>query len=79
MAQVSVTVSVDDEHLPTITEVAAALRACGMDVKQVLEDVGAITGTVPQDVRESLNAVVGVAHVADERHVQLPPPDASVQ
>ena len=79
MAQVSVTVTVDDEHVRAITDVAAALRDRGMHVEQVLGTVGAVTGSVPQELRQSLSDVVGVAHVSGEARVQLPPPDAPVQ
>lgn len=79
MGNVTVTVTVDDEHVQSISDVAAALRDCGMEVQQVLDTVGAVTGSVPPDRRQSLSDVVGVAHVADDVRVQLPPPDAPVQ
>lgn len=79
MAPVSITVTVDDEHLASITDVAAALRERGMDVEQVLESVGVISGSVSTAARASLDAVTGVAFVSLGQRVQLPPPDAPVQ
>lgn len=79
MAEVSVTVSVDDEHIETIGDVAAALSDRGMHVQQVLEGTGSITGSVPENLRQSLSAVDGVADVAEALDVQLPPPDSPVQ
>jgi predicted regulator of amino acid metabolism with ACT domain len=79
MAEVSVTVSVDDEHIETIGDVAAALSDRGMHVQQVLEGIGSITGSVPEDLRQSLNAVDGVADVSEALEVKLPPPDSPIQ
>ena len=75
MVQLSVTV--DDGH--AIDEVAAGLRARGMEVAQVLDAIGVITGSAPDDVRPALAAVEGVASVDEELTHRLPPPDAEVQ
>jgi len=77
MVQLSVTV--DDGHLPAINEVAAALRAQGMRVEQVLDGLGIITGSAPDDSRSALTGVEGVASVDEELTHQLPPPDSAVQ
>ena len=75
MVQFSVTV--DDDH--AVAEVAAALRERGMAVAQVLEGIGVITGSAPDDVRSSLAEVEGVASVDEQVTHRLPPPDAEVQ
>ena len=75
MVQLSVTV--DDEH--AVEEVAAGLRARGMAVTQILEGIGVITGSAPDDVRRTLADVEGVASVDEQLTHQLPPPDADVQ
>ena len=75
MVQLSVTV--DDGH--AIEEVAAGLRARGMEVAQVLDGIGVITGSASDDVRPALAAVEGVASVDEQLTHQLPPPDAPVQ
>ena len=75
MVQVSVTV--DDAH--AIEEVAAGLRARGMEVAEVLDGIGMITGSVPDEDRDSLAGVEGVASVDEQLTHQLPPPDAPVQ
>lgn len=75
MVQISVTV--DDAH--AIEEVAAGLRARGMEVAEVLDGIGMITGSVPDEARESLAGVEGVASVDEQLTHQLPPPDAPVQ
>jgi hypothetical protein len=75
MVQLSVTV--DDGH--AIEDVAAVLRARGMQVTQVLDGIGVITGSAPEDVRHTLAAVEGVASVDEQLTHRLPPPDADVQ
>ena len=75
MVQLSVTVG--DGH--AIEAVAAGLRARGMDVAQVLDGIGVITGSAPDDVRRSLAEVEGVASVDEQLTHQLPPPDAAIQ
>jgi len=75
MVQLSVTV--DEGH--AIEEVAAVLRARGMQVAQVLDGIGVITGSAPEDVRHILAGVEGVASVDEQLTHRLPPPDADVQ
>lgn len=79
MEQVNVTVTVDDEHVQVIGDVAATLRERGMDIAQVLDTIGTVTGSVAPERRESLRSVTGVVHVSEDVRHQLPPPDAPVQ
>ena len=74
-----VTVTVDDEHLGALEGVAEALRSEGMQVAQVLGDLGIISGSVADDVLPRLAAVPGVSSVDLPMSFQLPPPDADVQ
>jgi len=76
---VSISVTVDDEHLTGIDDVVAELRASGMQVDQVLGGVGVISGSVPEDRQQSLQAVAGVKSVEASHHFHIPPPDAPVQ
>jgi hypothetical protein len=77
MVQLSVTV--DDGHLTAIDDVAQALRAQGMQVDQVLDGLGIITGSAPADSRPALTGVEGVVSVDEQLTYQLPPPDSAVQ
>jgi hypothetical protein len=77
MGRISVTV--DDSHLHVTQEVADALRHNGMDVDQVLDAVGIITGSVPEGGEELLAAVEGVASIDRQSSFELPPPDADLQ
>lgn len=74
-----VTVTVHDDQLPHIDELADRLREAGMRVDQVLHPVGVITGSVPSAQRAMIEAMPGVAAVEDETTFQLPPPDAEIQ
>ncbi len=76
---VQVNVTVDDAHLSTISRVADALKERGMDVAEVLTELGVITGAVPQLRQSALMEVDGVISVDADQPVQLPPPDSPVQ
>lgn len=73
---VPVTVVVDDDAVDTV---AAALRAAGMQIDQVLGALGVVTGAVPADRRGGLAGVAGVVSVTEDQQYQLPPPDAPIQ
>ncbi len=62
----------------SIHEVANDLKAAGMDVDQVLESAGSITGSAEAHVTERLRRVAGVSDVSDDHPVDIGPPDAPV-
>jgi len=74
-----ITVTVHDDHVARIDEVAERLRRAGMDVEQTLPAVGLITGSVPPSARPAVAATEGVEAVEDETAFSLPPPDSDVQ
>lgn len=75
-----VVVSVDEAHLGTLPQVADSLRQCGMVVEDVLDGLGVITGTLPdQEHADLASAVEGVVSVDEDLQHQLPPPDAPIQ
>ena len=61
------------------SSVAAALRGAGVTVDEVLEDIGTITGSCPEDVVDSLSALPGVLNVELQGTIELPSPGSSVQ
>ncbi|MBG6190926.1 hypothetical protein IWX64_001880 [Arthrobacter sp. CAN_A212] len=73
------TVTVRDSHRSEIQEVAERLRSCGLEIDRVLETVGMITGSAPDDRRSELEAVEGVSSVDGEVRFVLPPPDSDIQ
>lgn len=74
-----IAVTVRDDQLPHINELADRLRAAGMQVDQVFQTIGVITGSVTRLQRVLIETMPGVAAVEDQTSVQLPPPDADVQ
>ena len=76
---VHVTVTVDRQHESAIGDVVGALRAAGMQVDQVLDAVGVVTGTIDDEAEPSLHAVEGVESVDRALRFQLPPPDSPIQ
>lgn len=75
-----VTVSVDDDHVERIDEVAERCRAAGMDVQEVLRPIGVITGSIGTvALRAALGALAGVAAVETGRTFRLPPPGSGIQ
>lgn len=77
MARVHVTVSVSEDHVAQIHEVAVELRARGMDVDEVLVGLGMVVGRC--DDADALRDAPGVQFVDEQQSVQLPPPDADIQ
>jgi hypothetical protein len=63
----------------TVGDVAEALRAAGMQVDQVLDDIGMVTGSIDDDAEQSVRTVAGVPSVDRALGFQLPPPDAPIQ
>ncbi len=74
-----VTVTVADDHLAQTAAVAEQLRSAGMNVEQVLDAVGVVTGWVQAEQQPSIEALPGVAAVEEETTVHLAPPDSEVQ
>lgn len=74
-----ITVTVDDAHLDDLEGLAAALRAAGMQVQQILSSIGIITGEVADAQRAAIVQVPGVVSVENQQVFQLPPPDSDIQ
>jgi hypothetical protein len=61
-----------------IHEVQKDLSAAGLDVNQVLEAIGSITGVAHPNALKKLRAVRGVADVSEDQAVDIGPPDGAV-
>ena len=75
----SIIVTVADEALKNINELADELAAKGMKVDRVMPITGVISGSVPSQKLSSLKKVAGVSSVEKELSAELPPPDSPVQ
>lgn len=71
--RITVTVSGDPDA------VAEQLRAAGMNVEQVLGEVGIITGSAAAGQQASLADLPDVVAIEAEHGFQIPPPDAEIQ
>lgn len=71
-------VTLDDAHLKETKSVATKLRERGMQVDEVLDQIGTITGSYDKSP-SGLGKIEGVMSVEEQPQVQLPPPDSDVQ
>ena len=72
-------VTVTDDALNNINELAAQLSAKGMKVDQVMPLTGVISGSAASTKMSDLKKVKGVLSVEEEVTVELPPPHSPVQ
>ena len=78
-ASAEVTVSVDDEHATDLQGVAERLRAAGLSIDDLFEELGVIVGRIDESRADRLRDVEGVASVERSRSYQLPPPESEIQ
>jgi hypothetical protein len=72
-------VTVADDALKNIDELAAKLVAKGMKVDNVLPILGIISGSCASIKMGELENVEGVTSVEEEASAELPPPDSPLQ
>ena len=77
--RVQVLVSIDPGQPGAVARVASALQARGFQVADLLEDLGAITGSCAEDELDAIRRIPGVTGVERERGVSLPGPDSPIQ
>jgi len=75
----AVVVTLDDQHVRDIQQVADKCRAAGMVVRDSLEFLGQITGEIDPEKESALGRIPGVLSVDASQDYQLPPPDSEVQ
>ena len=73
------TVTVDDEHMDRVAEVADALRARGLTITAVHAEVGIISGSVDAGKQSAVAEVPGVSSVEEGQSLRLPPPGSAIQ
>ena len=77
--EVDVVVTVSGEHRERIEYVTDGLRAAGLEVARVQEEIGQITGTVQEDRLDALRTVAGVQSVERTGKGPAAPPGSPVQ
>jgi len=75
----SIIVTVTDEMLPHIDQVAEELTAQGVKVDRVLRLTGAISGSYPSNNLSNLESTNGVQSVEEELVAELPPAGSFVR
>ncbi len=79
MSKINLSILVNDDHLAEILEVAQRLQSAGLEVEQVMDAIGVISGSCEAQKVDSLSQVKGVAKVEAQQSYQLAPPDSEVQ
>ncbi len=69
MAMLRILVSVKDEHIGRLDDVAAAAETAGMTVNRRLASIGVFSGVINEQHLGALQSVSGVAHVSEDRDV----------
>lgn len=72
-------VTVKSAYLSKLDSIAADLEAAGLRVTRVLYGVGMISGTAPEDQRDTLLQAPGVYDAEVQRRFTIAPPDSDVQ
>ena len=72
-------VAVDDAHLEHIPDVVKRLKASGMTIGDVMNKLGAITGSADPSALEAIRKVKGISHVEPQREYGVAPPESDVQ
>ncbi len=67
---VPVVVTLQDDAMSRIDEVAEDLKTCGMAVENILHAAGAVTGSIARASMASLAAVPGIEDVEEVREVR---------
>jgi hypothetical protein len=75
----SIIVTVSDDALPNIRQLADDLGAKGLKVDRVLPVTGVITGSCVASKVPALGKVDGVLSIEEEATARLPPSDSPVQ
>ncbi len=81
MAQVKLSISVDDDHLSgeKFWDVVERLKKAGMSVREPLEALGIIVGSADARDLGDIKRVAGGSELEEERSIRIPPPNHDVQ
>lgn len=79
MSDISLVISVDTNYLERLPEVADKLQTAGFKVKDQLDEIGIITGSISSDKVQPLSAIEGVSSVEREEIYELAPQNSRIQ
>jgi hypothetical protein len=78
MADVDLVVMVEENRRADMDQLARALEAKGLRIKEKLPRFRMITGTADKSVTQALQSVEGVETVRPQEKYQLPPMDEKI-
>ncbi len=79
MSNVNLSIAIDDNYRERILEVSENLQSMGLNVEQLLDNLGIITGSCDSEKVAAFSRVEGVAHVELSQEYKLAPPESDVQ
>jgi hypothetical protein len=77
--RLNVLVSFDPTHPGGVERIAEALRSAGLEIDDVLGELGTITGKCADEAVPALSRVPGVTNVESGRGAGIAPPGSPVQ
>ena len=77
--ETEVIVTLNEDHLSRIKEVAEQLSAMGLRDINTLESIGVITGRVSSDLLDKLQGIPGVCAIESSGSVRIAPPESDIQ
>ncbi len=79
MSDISLLISVDDQHKDCFSEVIENCRKLGLNVEQRMDAIGVITGSIDPAHVDALKQVEGVSSVEPSREIRIAPPESDLQ
>lgn len=79
MSKLNISVTVVDDQLSRLSEIASACEKAGMTVTGTLDAIGVLTGTIDADKLDVLRRVPGIGQVEQSREIYVAPPEHDVQ
>jgi hypothetical protein len=77
--EMEVIVTLDEDHLSQITEVAEQLNAMGLRNINTLGSIGAISGRISSGLLDKLQGIPGVSAIEPSGSVHIAPPESDIQ
>jgi len=76
---IEISVSVSGTKPDEVAQTARALRAAGLEVTSILDQIAVITGRTDETALAAIARVPGVTHIERQGSVKISPPDSGVQ
>lgn len=73
MPKVAMKVVVDDAHLESVGDLEKKLRDLGVEVEDVIPEIGVVFGSAEDEVVEKVRNLKGVARAEKEHTYRVPP------